>query len=391
MILKVENKITNMIYYLKNTHEICARKYNYLGTQNPTYGKYNILHTPKEELLYLEEDITLITKLNRNYNNITDKSTIVDTSSGIILSIFSLNSILNGWYYGNDPDFANSISFNWIKTDISSCYAGINGNKDSEAIIQGTPVSPRNTSQIVKTSLLCPPYTGPMARCQMSKISTPETCPQLGKIISFSYIRSDIANIINHKNLKYKALEYMLGTRYGHYSILYDNTRPKNILKNEILCTFTSDAESGGRIGNELGIGCGKVMNSWYKSNTVYKNTDISMIEDYITNIKSITNKVETGNNYNEIIIKSWNLDMSGLRGNGYIDSSTNNSWGWTDVSYNSRHQPILGFCALCNGMDDPSKQFFKSVLQKYLPSNWHNKIVGLNIKDTSNNPFFLI
>lgn len=365
--------LTNTEYFIilgTKVQERC-KAYTFLGENHLGETKVMSLENymlSSEEGMGTVYDEDIVTLLNNNYNNNSGKS-VIDPSSGILLSVFDFSTTVIGWIYGKDEPYTD-ICVNWITKDVSCTSTNIYYNTEKLK---------------AQLSVSCPPYTGPKLRCQLDNPEFPKVCNGLGKIISFSYIRQDIQKRFNDKFTPIgppPALLFIIGVDYGKYAIIYDNTLPKETLNTQIFCTYDQDGGTGARYGdNKLPVGC----NDDGGSSSSYNNNDPNMLINYINNTIVAPAYPSQSGMYNEVIIKSWvnNSKGSSNKGIGIADDV----WGWNDAL---QHKPILAFGILVKGKDDASLNILYKTLQSYLGKTSY-KIVGINTLDTSYAPFFSI
>ena len=205
--------------------------------------------------------------LNTSYNNNTGKN-IYDHDSGILLSLFDFgpgtdathtlaidNSM--GWSHGFPGGALKAISPTWTAVDGPCKGLGY----------ASPPLSPPQP----KLNVFCPPYTGPVLRCQdywnyPPDYEFPLQCTQLGKVISFSYIRNDLATLFSNtwktdSGPLQAPLAFITGWTYGPYAIIYDNSSDGAVnLTDQLFCSYARDGGTGGR-PSQLGsaLACSKL------------------------------------------------------------------------------------------------------------------------------------
>ena len=435
--------------------ESCSA-FKYVGVHSTGVNKtvdLNDHYLVREDLLgnvYEENDPSLVTILNNNYQNITGKS-VIDSSSGILLSEFTLDMKQNGWTISNNSGFREN-QWKWVDASVSCTVPRPFQEVPFPLLPDQTTPPNNNTIRLSpdgwpQTTLWCPPFTGAALRSYW----------QLGKVISFSYIRYDFTNILNEfAKTKYKrnvSLMNVIGW-FGNYAIIYDNTQPTVDLSNQILCAYPSDGATSAKSADpcmnlydknvtsgQYGLGCGYPLEcmdgeasaeeceSMYNGNTsngmsVYKNNDRAMFTKYKTDLKTPSSRLyidQTSNNeihlYNEVVIKSWNYDICGLINDGRINDSTNekppdeyrktiDSYsrlnGWKDVSSLSQNPPILGFAVLSKTKQKNSSDIgsgtgtfqdkYEKIYDLLQHTHWKDKIVGLSLaKEDIKEPFYEI
>ena len=322
--------------------------------------------------------------LNTSYNNSTGKD-IYAKDSGILLSFFDFGPGKDidknmGWAYG-PPDSRKPISPTWTAGD-GNC-TGL-GNRPNP-----------------KLSILCPPYTGPTLRCQNTwdfDNEYPFQCIQSGKVISFSYIRHDLATVFYNtwqaESTRTKSpLEYMTGWKYGPYAIIYDNSSGGAVnLSDQLFCSYPRDGGTGARAEQPGSApGCSELsgLNLPFCSKSMCSTgydpcQDTNMLESYKANIikkkkEANFDKLSISGMYNEVIVKSWNHDADGPSGScnsGNWTEKEKNAWGWSDAL---EDKPILAFAVRTDPNVQPSANITK--LKGMLSDTpFANSIVSLDV-----------
>lgn len=338
--------------------------------------------------------------LNTSYNNSTGKD-IYAKDSGILLSVFdfgpgtdatSTRSIDDnmGWNYG-DTDMLVNLSPTW-----SDGQSDCTGLGYTPGLVTG-PTSPPNP----KLSILCPPYTGPKLRCQNywdygNKF--PLQCTQSGKVISFSYIRKDLATMFSNTwttedGPLQAPLAFITGWSYGPYAIIYDNSSKNEKLKDQLFCSYAGDGGTGARAesaGTALACSksnsgvpdpfCSKLMCSTPGGVCI----DTNMLESYKANIKNKEagfDVLTSGGMYNEVVVKSWNHDADGPSGSCFSADWTDkekNAWGWSDAL---KDKPILAFAVITGVHDEKEEKASITKLKKILSDTpFATSIVRLDV-----------
>jgi hypothetical protein len=296
-----------------------------LNLKDDNLNKKNIIQT-----------IYLLTKLYNTYkdtNNKTINTTIIP-NSGILISLFSFGVSQLGWDGFGEVNNKNTDNYVIFENKKISLYMN-NTNNNLPCQYLGLDNNPY-------LRLDCPPYTGPGLRCDPRAGDT-FYCFSLGKIISFSYIRKDLSDLLKQNYANTNPLNNIFDFNlFGRYGIIYDNTNYKNMLN--IDCTYPTDGGTNVYCSDISFLGCYTQsqdynetpcyyphLNKWeYKDNnppSYYANK--TMIDLYKNNLTEKNNK----NIYNEVIIKSWNYDKY-------------NTWGWNDPSLIATDfkKPILAY-----------------------------------------------
>ena len=330
--LKVVNSQTKSTYYLNNVDVSCAKLHSYIGE---TVENNLILHKPSPYLEYSIENLghirykTNVDELNRLYTDdlTPDFSGYFPANHGIIISDMFTNS--NEVPTGTLPTYTSH------RTDC-------------------------NNITIAQTTYWCPPVIkrNPGTTHLSGTI-------QSSRVSSFSYIHKTLLSSVYTNDISF--MKFMI----------YDNTKPFNVSQKQIFQIYPGDAMSSFCLpkpspdGQYCASGAiGACINYQFKTHTKGPCLqDCSWIARGSTACKNFNsfkhsiNKMHSIHgtevqNYNELIIKSWNYNPhSGMSDRGIIYNAsmdiwveqrpnTDSDWGWNDVSNLSSNKniPLLAF-----------------------------------------------